>query len=38
MLKFITFMLLQNEQDNFEFYFHKFVVIFQGTIITSLIE
>ena len=32
MLKFITFMLLQNDQVNFEFYFHKFFVIFQGTI------
>ena len=33
MLKFITFMLLQNEQVNFKFYFHNFVVIFQGTIL-----
>ena len=32
MLKFITFMLLQNEQVNFKFYFHEFLVIFQGTI------
>ena len=30
MLKFITFMLLQNEQVNFKFDFHEFFVIFQG--------